>query len=100
MIQPEKRKIERMTIMINSQPKSKPLYRVSFSAFTGKDDKGNDRLGSAREIGSVWPRKDGKAPIIRFDIIPIELTQRQGVLFLNPVGGKDDAAQDEDAPPA
>lgn len=77
--------------MTNSQPKSKPLYRVSFSAFTGKDDKGNDRLGSAREIGSVWPRKDGKSPIIRLDFIPIELTHHQGVLFLSPVGAKEPA---------
>lgn len=86
--------------MTNSQPKSKPSHRVSFAAFTGKDENGNDRLGSSREIGSVWPRKDGKASIIRFDIIPIELTQRQGVLFLNPVGSKEDAALEETAPPA
>jgi hypothetical protein len=100
MIQPDKRQNERMTIMTNAQPKSKPLYRVSFASFIGKDEKGNDRLGSAREIGSVWPRKDGKSPIIRFDIIPIELTQRQGVLFLNPVGSTENAATDEVAPPA
>jgi len=85
--------------MSTQQQKSKPIYRVSFASFIGKDEKGNDRLGSAREIGNVWPRKDGKSPIIRFDIIPIELTQRQGVLFLTPVGSKDEASQD-DIPPA
>lgn len=86
--------------MSTQQSKSRPLYRVSFASVIGKDEKGNDKLGSAREIGSVWPRKDGKSPIIRFDIIPIELTQRQGVLFLNPVSGKDEPAAEESAPPA
>lgn len=77
--------------MSTTQSKSKPLYRVSFARVIGKDDQGNDRLGSAREIGSVWPRKDGKSPIIRLDFIPIELTHHQGVLFLSPVGAKEPA---------
>ena len=71
--------------MTTTQPKSRPSHRISFARIAGKDDQGNDRLGSAREIGSVWPRKDGKSSIIRLDIIPIELTQQQGVLFLSPV---------------
>lgn len=67
-----------------SEPKNRPLYRVSFARKTGVDDKGNDTLGAAREIGSVWPRRDGKGGILRLDHIPIELTQNQGVMFLFP----------------
>lgn len=71
--------------MSTAQPKSRPTHRISFARIMGKDDNGNDRLGSAREIGSVWPRKDGKSSIIRLDFIPIELTHQQGVLFLSAV---------------
>lgn len=67
-----------------------PLYRVSFARITGQDNQGNDKLGNAREIGAVWARKNGKAGgILSFDLIPIELTQRQGVIFLTPVGEDD-----------
>ena len=69
--------------MSTNQPKSKPSHRVSFARIVGQDEKGQDRLGTAREIGSVWPRQNGKGSIIRFDFIPIELTQHQGVLFLS-----------------
>lgn len=63
-----------------------PMFRVSFSRITGKDDKGEDVLGRAREIGAVWPRKDPtKGGILALDLIPVELTQRQGVIFLTPV---------------
>lgn len=62
-----------------------PLYRVSFSRIIRQDENGQDILGSPKEVGAVWPRKNGKAgAILNFDIIPIELTQRQGVLFLTP----------------
>lgn len=71
--------------MSTTQPKSRPTHRISFARITGKDDDGNDRLGSAREIGSVWPRQNGKGSIIRLDFIPVELTHHQGVLFLSPV---------------
>jgi len=71
--------------MSTAHPKPSPTHRISFARIVGKDDDGADRLGSAREIGSVWPRKDGKSAIIRLDFIPIELTQHQGVLFLSPV---------------
>lgn len=71
--------------MSTPTPKSKPTHRVSFARITGQDENGNDRLGPAREIGSVWPRQNGKGSILRFDFIPIEMTQHQGVLFLSPV---------------
>ena len=67
-----------------SEPKNRPLYRVSFARKTGVDEKGNDTLGPAREFGSVWPRRDGKGGILRLDHIPIELTQNNGVMFLFP----------------
>ena len=63
-----------------------PLYRVSFSRITGQDDQGRDELARPKEIGAVWPRKGDKTGgILQLDIIPIELTQRQGVIFLAPV---------------
>lgn len=65
-----------------NEPKNRPIYRVSFARKTGIDDKGQDTLGPAREIGSVWPRRDGKGAILRLDHVPVELTQHQGVLFL------------------
>jgi len=63
-----------------------PMFRVTFSRITGKDEDGNDILGRAKEIGAVWPRrsKDKHGGIIVLDLIPVELTQRQGVLFLVP----------------
>jgi hypothetical protein len=82
---PECKQNERTKIMTTAQPKKKPIHRISFARIVGKDAYGNDRLGPAREIGSVWPRENGKSPIIRLDLMPIELTQHQGVLFLTPV---------------
>ncbi|BBK42795.1 hypothetical protein STVA_28150 [Allostella vacuolata] len=65
----------------------RPLFRVSCARITGKDAKGNDQLGRPKEIGAVWPRKgDKKGGIIALDLIPIELMQRDCVLFLVPVG--------------
>jgi hypothetical protein len=71
------------------QAKTRPAYRVSFARKEGTDDKGDDILGSAREIGAIWNRQNGKGGILRFDHIPVELTQHQGVLFVTPV--KDEA---------
>ena len=71
------------------QPKARPSYRVSFSRKQGTDDQGNDILGSAREIGAIWDRQNGKGGILRFDHIPVELTQHQGVLFVTPVEDTD-----------
>ena len=63
----------------------RPLYRVTFARITGKDDKGNDMLSRPKEIGAVWPRKNGKiGAILSLDLIPVELAQRQGVIFLVP----------------
>lgn len=66
----------------------RPLYRVTFSRITGQDRSGNDILSRPKEIGAVWPRKNGKAgAILALDLIPVELPQRQGVIFLVPVDG-------------
>lgn len=75
--------------MSTNQPKSKPSHRVSFARIIGQDENGNDKLGAAHEIGSVWPRQNGKGSIIRLDFFPIEMTQHQGVLFLNPVNAQE-----------
>lgn len=80
--------------MSTQQPKSKPTHRVSFARIVGQDENGQDRLGAAREIGSVWPRHNGKGSIIRLDFIPIELTQHQGVLFLSAVDANAEAASE------
>jgi len=66
----------------------RPMFRLTFSRITGKDEQGRDILARPKEIGAVWARKGGKAGgIVALDIIPVELAQRQGVLFLVPVGG-------------
>ncbi len=76
--------------MKNETQPTLPLYRVSFARITGQDQHGQDVLSRPREIGAVWPRKNGKAGgIVQLDIIPVELTQRQGVIFLFPVDGDD-----------
>lgn len=70
----------------------RPMFRVTFSRITGKDADGKDILARPKEIGCVWARKNGKAGgIVTLDFIPVELTQRQGVLFLIPNDGTDDA---------
>lgn len=72
----------------NNKP-AKPLYRVTFSRITGTDDDGRDILAKPREIGAVWPRKGGKqGGILALDVIPTELAQRKGVLFLLSVDAK------------
>ena len=76
--------------MSNRNQNNLPLYRVSFARITGQDRQGRDELTRPKENGAVWPRKNGKAGgILQLDIIPIELTQRQGVIFLVPVDGQD-----------
>lgn len=72
----------------------RPMFRLTFSRITGKDGEGRDILARPKEIGAVWARKGGKAGgIVSLDIIPVELAQRQGVLFLVPVGGNEEAAE-------
>ncbi|MBK1623111.1 hypothetical protein CKO32_05980 [Afifella marina DSM 2698] len=64
---------------------------MTFSRIVGQDQRGSDILGRPKEIGAVWPRKNGKTGgILSLDIIPVELTQRQGVIFVLPVNGDDD----------
>lgn len=65
---------------------NKPTHRVSFARFIGQDENGDQKLGSAREIGAVWPRETGKSAILRLDHIPVELTQHNGVIFISEVG--------------
>lgn len=73
--------------MTTEPQNDRPLYRVTFSRITGQDDTGRDILTRPKEIGAVWSRKNGKSGgILSLDIIPIELSQRQGVIFLTPVG--------------
>lgn len=68
----------------------RPLFRITFSRIVGKDDEGNDILGRPKEIGAVWARKSGKTGgLVSLDLIPVELTQRQGVMFLLPVDRED-----------
>ncbi|MEO1243715.1 MAG: hypothetical protein AAFX54_17535 [Pseudomonadota bacterium] len=69
-----------------SDEKQKPTHRVSFARIIGQNEDGNDKLGSAREIGAVWKRKgDKKGGILKLDHIPVELTRHEGVLFIVPV---------------
>lgn len=72
--------------MPNKETRDRPLYRVTFSRITGQDRNGRDELARPKEIGAVWPRKNGKTGgLLVLDIIPVELSQRQGVIFLVPV---------------
>lgn len=70
----------------NNEPATnKPLYRVTFSRFIGKDQRGQDILSYPREIGAVWQRKEtGKGAILELDLIPTDLVNRNGVIFLMP----------------
>lgn len=69
----------------------RPMFRVTFSRIIKKDEHGNDVLGSPREIGAIWSRKNGKTGgILNLDIIPTELVSRQGVIFIVPVDAKDE----------
>lgn len=77
----------RKALVMNHQPNpTKPLYRVTFSRITGHDPNGAEMLTRPKEIGAVWPRKNGKAGgVLQLDIIPVELTQRKGVMFITPL---------------
>jgi hypothetical protein len=81
--------------MSTNSKSERPMYRLTFSRITGQDGEGRDILARPKEIGAVWARKGGKAGgIVSLDIIPVELAQRQGVLFLVPVGTSDDGGAD------
>ncbi|MEO4045363.1 hypothetical protein AAFN47_27540 [Hoeflea sp. CAU 1731] len=76
--------------MTTNETNDRPLYRVTFSRIIGKDTEGKDMLARPKEIGAVWPRRNGKAGgILALDIIPVELAQRQGVIFLVPATRQD-----------
>ena len=64
----------------------KPSHRISFARIVSTNGMGKDKLGSAREIGTIWPRENGKGAILRFDHIPVELARHNGVIFVNEVG--------------
>lgn len=66
---------------------NKPTHRIAFSRIIGVDENGESKLGSAREIGAIWPRAGDKGGILRFDHIPIELTRGEGVLFVTEIPG-------------
>ncbi len=68
--------------------KNKPTHRVSFARFTGKDEQGNDQLAYGKEIGAIWPCQNGKGSVLKLDIIPIELTRREGVIFVYEIDSK------------
>ena len=75
--------------MTTKTTNDRPLFRVTFSRIE-TDETGKDIVMKPKEIGAVWPRKNGKqGGILALDLIPIELTQRKGVLFILPVDGED-----------
>lgn len=78
--------------MSTKSTNDRPMFRVTFSRITGKDDKGSDILSRPKEIGAVWARKGDKVGgIVSLDLIPVELAQRQGVIFLVPVDRDEDS---------
>lgn len=75
--------------MTTKTTNDRPLFRVTFSRIE-TDETGKDIVMKPKEIGAVWPRKNGKqGGILALDLIPIELTQRKGVLFILPVDADD-----------
>ena len=75
--------------MTTKTTNDRPLFRVTFSRIE-TDETGKDIVMKPKEIGAVWPRKNGKqGGILALDLIPIELTQRRGVLFILPVDADD-----------
>ena len=75
--------------MTTKTTNDRPLFRVTFSRIE-TDETGKDVVMKPKEIGAVWPRKNGKqGGILALDLIPIELTQRKGVLFILPVDTDD-----------
>lgn len=75
--------------MTKRKSTNRPTHRVRFARIVGKDEQNKDILGSAQEIGAVWPRAKGGG-ILRLDHIPVELTRHQGVLFISDVPSGDD----------
>lgn len=70
--------------MKNNPPNDKPLFRVSFARTVIED--GKETVLRPKEIGAIWPRRNGKkGGILVFDHMPLELTRHQGVVFILPV---------------
>lgn len=69
------------------QDKKRPTHSVSFARINGRDEKGHDVLGPARQVGSIWPRSGAEGDgILRFDHVPEELrAQGGGVLFVRQI---------------
>ena len=79
--------------MSTNTNKERPMFRVTFSRITGKDDDGKDVLSRPKEIGAVWARKGNKVGgILSLDLIPTDLINRNGVLFLVPVDRAEDGS--------
>lgn len=79
--------------MTQTSNPQRPLYRVSFSRITGKDQNGHNILTRPREIGAIWARKgDKQGGILDLDVIPTEMVDRKGVLFVVPVTERKEAA--------
>ena len=79
---------------MTAKNKERPLYRVTFSRITGTDDNGQQILARPVEIGAAWSRKNDKqGAIIALDIIPTDLVNRNGVMFLVPVDGENGGAR-------
>lgn len=78
---------------MSESEKTRPSHRVSFAAFEqGRD--GENKLGNAREIGAIWPRKDREGEgILRFDHTP----QQEGVYFVRELNAERDAPKEEKA---
>ncbi len=76
--------------------KERPLYRVTFSRILGQDKEGKDILSHPKEIGAAWPRKNGKGgSVVNFDIIPTDLVNRAGVIFLVPTSTDEQGGRHE-----
>lgn len=73
--------------------KTRPAFRLRYSANEGTDANGQSKLSYPVEIGVAFERNDAsKGLIARFTIIPEDM--RDGVLFLVPA---DASADDGDA---
>lgn len=66
-----------------SEAKTRPVYRLCFSAKNGVNGQGQANLSYPVEIGAAFERKDpSKGLVAKFHIIPMDF--KDGVLFLIP----------------
>lgn len=82
--EPARQPTHKATNLSDKQPKKCPTHRVSFGRNI-IDANGEEKLTTTREIGAVWPKTNGKESYIGLDIIPVELTRHQGVLFFDEI---------------